>query len=426
MSEIPKIVSIISFGCKVNSYESACIAEDFSQKYKVVSKYNAEAVIFIVNTCAVTARAGAKCRQTIRKILKLKEVNSRVVLVVTGCLANVESDSLKEIGDIDYFIKDKSQIFNIVHDLENPVQSTGYIEQKTNKMYNRTRAFVKIQDGCNFFCAYCIIPYARGVPTFRDFGDVIKQIEILVENGYREVVLGGINIGLYNYHGKNLKDLLFAIEEIAGLKRMRISSIEPQHVKSIWNFICSSKKLVHHLHIPLQSGSDEILQAMGRRYEAKEFEDLVEDLKKFDSHFAIGCDVIVGFPNESEENFQESYSFIKKLPLSYLHVFPYSLRRGTKAAGMNGHLSQEIKKRRAHLLGELSLTKKREFAELLIKDKVVLTAQLEQKKGNYATGVSDRYLPVYVADLPADGREVQILPGTLFNDGVLGKWNGLK
>ena len=380
MSEFPKIVSIISFGCKVNSYESACITEEFSAKYKVVTRYDGTAVIFVVNTCAVTSRAGAKCRQTIRKILKLKEANPQIVLVVTGCLSNIESDSLKSLGNIDYFIRDKSQIFNVVHNLKSSTQPTDYIEQKTNKMYNRTRAFVKIQDGCNFFCAYCIIPYARGVPTFRKFDDVLQQIEVLVANGYREVVLGGINIGLYKHQGKSLQDLLFSIEKIDGLKRIRISSIEPQHVKSIWDFICTSEKLVHHLHIPLQSGSDKILQAMGRRYVTKEFEELIEDLKKFDSHFAIGCDVIVGFPDEIEENFQETYSFLQKLPLSYLHVFPYSLRKGTKAANMAGHLSQEVKKKRAHLLGELSAEKKKAFAELLIKDKVVVTAQLEQKK----------------------------------------------
>lgn len=421
MSQSSQIVSILSFGCKVNSYESACIAEDFSTKYKVVTKYDADAVIFVVNTCAVTARAGAKCRQLIRKILKLKETNAKIVLVVTGCLSNVEADSLKEIGDIDYFIKDKSQIFNIVHDIANSMQSIGYIEQKTNKMYNRTRAFVKIQDGCNFFCAYCIIPYARGVPVFRKFEDVISQIKILVENGYCEVVLGGINIGLYHNQGKSLEDLLFAIEQIDALQRIRISSIEPQHVKLIWNFISTSKKLVHHLHIPLQSGCNKTLQAMGRHYDTQEFEDLVTDLKKLDSNFAIGCDVIVGFPNESEDNFQATHSFIKLLPISYLHVFPYSLRKGTRAAGMKGHLPQEIKKQRAHILSELSAIKKREFAELLIRDKVVLTAQLEQKKGKFSTGVSDRYLSVYVPNLPADGKEVQILPTALFNDGVTGE-----
>ncbi len=421
MKSKAQIVSIISFGCKVNTYEATCIAEDFSHDYQIVSHFTAKASVFVVNSCTVTARAGAKCRQTIRKILRLKKDNPGIKLVVTGCLANLEAEEIKKLGAVDYVTSDKSQIFDLLHHRPACPTSAGYIEQMTSKMYGRTRAFVKIQDGCNFFCAYCIIPYARGVPTFRSVAKVLEQIKLLVANGYREVVLGGINIGLYHADGHNLQDLLWAIEQIPQLEAIRISSIEPQHLHSIWGFITRSKKLAHHLHIPLQSGSDKTLQSMGRRYSRQEFAQIVLDLCKIDPYFAIGCDVIVGFPGESQADFQECYDFITDLPIAYLHTFPYSLRAGTRAAQMSGHLPKKVKTERAKALAQLSQQKKHQFALMLIKSKTPLVAQLEQTKGAYTTGVSDRYLSVYIDNLPADGRVVKVVPEQICEDGVWGK-----
>ena len=418
-----KIVSIISFGCKVNSYEAACIGDDFAQKYKVIPYFTEKASVFVVNSCTVTARAGAKCRQTIRKILRLKQADQRIVLVVTGCLANLEAERIRALGDVDYVLSDKSQIFAVLQKKSAPTASekkpAKYIEQTTSQMFGKTRAFVKIQDGCNFFCAYCIIPYARGVPVFRSPQKVLQQIELLVKNGYSEIVLGGINIGLYACDGWSLQDLLFAIEKIKGLDKIRISSIEPQHLASIWDFICKSKKLAHHLHIPLQSGSGKVLQAMGRRYLTQDFTEIVQSLKKLDSHFAIGCDVIIGFPGESERDFSNCYDFIAALPISYLHIFPYSLRAGTKAAKMPSHISASQKKKRASILSELAEEKKKQFAQKLLDDKVVLSAQLEQKKGDFAVGVSDYYVNVYLQNLPADGRRLKVIGKELFRDGLL-------
>ena len=420
-----KIVSIISFGCKVNSYEAACIGEDFSQDYQVASHFEPKACVFVVNTCTVTARAGAKCRQTIRKILRLKKQNPAIVLVVTGCLANLEAESIIALGEVDHVLTDKSQIAAVLKSemtpCSTPSSTPHYTEQMTSQMFGRTRAFVKIQDGCNFFCAYCIIPYARGVPVFRNPQKVLEQIELLVKNGYSEVVLGGINIGLYLCDGWSLQDLLFAIEKIKGLAKIRISSLEPQHLTSIWDFVRQSKKLAHHLHIPLQSGSDKVLQAMGRHYERAEFAQIVQDLLSVDPYFAIGCDVIVGFPGESEADFRDCYDFIAGLPITYLHVFPYSLRAGTRAAKMPEHLPREVKRRRAAILGELSIAKKAQFAQLLLDNKVALSAQLEQKKGKYATCVSDRYLSVYVQDLLPDGRRVELEPQKICQDGLEGQ-----
>ena len=425
MNSPQKIVSIISFGCKVNSYEAACIGEDFCQDYQVVSHFSPKACVFVVNSCTVTARAGAKCRQTIRKILRLKQQNPAIVLVVTGCLANLEADKIRALGQVDYVLTDKSQIYDVVKRRASskslPSSAGVYLEQKTSQMFGKTRAFVKVQDGCNFFCAYCIIPYARGVPVFRRPQKVLEQIELLVNNGYSEVVLGGINIGLYNCEGWSLSDLLFAIEKIKGVAKIRISSIEPQHLVSIWDFLKQSKKLVHHLHIPLQSGSDKVLQAMGRRYSCAEFAQIVKSLREQDPYFAIGCDVIVGFPGESGQDFSDCYNFIASLPLTYLHIFPYSMRAGTRAAQMSGHLKGQVKRERAATLAELSQEKKAKFAQLLIDEGVVLSAQLEQKKGRFATGVSDRYLTLYALDLPADGRRVEAVATKAYQDGVIGK-----
>ena len=328
-------VAFYTLGCKVNLYESEYLINEFRKRnYKIVD-FNDKADIYIINTCTVTNTSDVKSKKMIRKAIRQ---NKDAIIVVMGCLAQIKHKELSNIKEIDILIgnKDKSKVVDYVeqyikakeriikiYDLKN----LPFENMDIDCFYDRTRAFVKIQDGCNNYCSYCIIPYVKGNIRSKSPHDVINEINNLVNNGYLEIVLTGIHTGSYgrDLNNYSLAKLLKEIVKIKNLKRLRISSIEITEIDDeILNLIKEHKVIVDHLHIPLQSGCNKILKAMNRKYDVEYYNDVINKIRAIRPIIAITTDVIVGFPGETDEDFNDTYNFIKKIKFSKLHVFPYS------------------------------------------------------------------------------------------------------
>lgn len=359
---------IYTLGCKVNLYETNVMIDALKNAgYKEALENDAD--IYIVNTCTVTNVADHKSLKMIRHA---KKKNPNAIIVVAGCMAQTSPEKVREL-DVDIIIgnKGKSKIADYIKEFLEQKQKREEITSLQNAQFetmklnnfNRTRAFVKIQDGCNNFCSYCIIPYSRGTIRSKKREDVLEEIQTLIEHGHQEIVLTGIHTGNYGaeleqYH---FSDLLKEIVQINGLKRLRISSIEMNEItEEVLEVFKNSDILVDHLHIPLQSGSDDILKAMNRKYLKQDFFDKINQIRKIRPFISITTDVIVGFPSETEELFQETIDTIKQIGFTKIHVFPYSRRKGTVAATMDNQISEEIKKRRVQTL--LKLSKELEIA----------------------------------------------------------------
>lgn len=398
-------IAVATFGCKINQYESAGIIAQFEEQGFQPVSFPEDADVYVVNSCTVTNRTDFKSRNAIRNVLKRKETNPHIVLIVTGCYVQRNIDEIKTLGDIDIVVDNQHK--NIIYDLylsrqdsfSDIMQYKEFSEMKATEMYDRSRAFVKIQDGCNFFCTYCAIPYARGTSRSRKREAVLEQISILVANGYHEVVLGGINMGLYGqdlYDNYFLADLLSEIEQIPGLDNIRLSSLEPQlFTPPVLAFFKRSTKLTPHFHIPLQSGSDTILKAMKRHYETAEFRQAIQNIITIFPNAAFGIDVIVGFPGETDLLFQETYDFLASLPITYLHVFTYSRRKGTPAFDMKNQINGTIKKERTNKLIDLSQHLTDKYIDKIITEKLVLSAIVEEEIDDYWTSISDHFVRVY-------------------------------
>ncbi len=402
-------VAISTLGCKVNQYESSCIVNDFLQAGFTAVSFEEEADVYIINTCTVTGRTDFKSRNQIRHALQKKEINPEVKIVVTGCYSQLNREKIAQMGDIDCIIdnNDKNAVLRALEEskmvfTDNALDFDDYCEQQTSAMLERVRAYIKIEDGCDYFCSYCTIPYARGKPRSRTAENVIKQINTLTEKGYREFIITGINLGLYGRDFKpqvKLSDLLTQIEKLEGVKKIRLSSIEPQLIDDdILHYIKQSEKLCPHFHIPMQNGSDEILKQMNRTYSSKDYADLIHSILKIKSDAAIGSDIIIGFPGETEAHFNATYDFVASLPLAYAHIFPYSKRKGTKADLMSQQIASDIVKQRTKKLSELMTTKKDEYITQLIANNTLLSGVLEKKSGNYWTALSDHYIRIYTKD----------------------------
>ncbi len=422
-------IAIATFGCKINQYESAGIIAQFEENGFQHVSYNQDADVYVVNSCTVTNRTDFKSRNAIRKALKKKELNPKISVIITGCFVQRNKDEILKLGDIDIIVDNQHK--HIIYDLYLAQESSfddimkfkDFSEMKATEMYDRSRAFVKIQDGCNFFCTYCAIPYARGYSRSRKKEDVLDQILILVNNGYHEVVLGGINMGLYGkdlYENYQLADLLFDIENIEGLDNIRLSSIEPQLFTSdMLSFFKQSKKITPHFHIPLQSGSDSILKAMNRHYSTDEFRSTINTLREIFPYAAFGIDVIVGFPGESEELFQETYDFLASLPITYLHVFTYSRRKGTPADKMKNQINGKIKKERTNKLIDLSKALTDKYIEKILHDKILLSAIVEEQNDDLWTSLSDHFVRIYYQGNNLKKKEkIKVKPLSRFKEGL--------
>jgi len=403
---IMKKIAALTFGCKVNQYETSCILDEFVQHGYEIVDFNADADVYIINSCTVTNRTDYKSRSALRKALKKKELNSEVKVVITGCYSQRNKDEILKIGPVDLIAdnNNKSAIFDLI---EKGTKTSFAVDSKfdelyTTQMIEHTRAFIKVQDGCDYYCAYCAIPFARGTSRSRDKHNVLKQIEVLTEKGYKEFVLGGINLGLYGEEKNDnyfLADLLKDIEKKEKVKLIRLSSIEPNlFTDELLEYFRTSRKICPHFHIPLQVGCNELLTKMGRRYSIGKFKNTIKKIKDIFPDAAIGIDVIAGLPGETDELFQKTYDFLTKLDFTYLHVFFYSKREGTTAEKMTDHVNGKIIKQRSNKLIEISEEKLTNYINKIIQKDVKLSAVVEQKTDGYWTALSDHFVRIYLKD----------------------------
>lgn len=358
-------VSFYTLGCKVNLYETETIINKFKKKRYEIVDFNDKADIVVINTCTVTNTSDKKSRNIIRQAVKN---NDGAIIVVMGCYSQVRSEDIKEIDGVNIIIgnTNKSKVVELVEDylknrenktLVENIMHTDFEPMVLDSFETKTRAFVKIQDGCNNYCSYCIIPYTRGNIRSKPKEEVVEEIKCLVNNGYKEVVLTGIHTGHYGKerYDYDFSDLLNELCCIDGLLRLRISSIEITELDDKFlETLKNNKQIVDHIHIPLQSGCDKTLKEMNRKYDTAYFINKINEIRKIRPDISITTDLIVGFPNESEHDFNDTYEFIKKVNFSKIHVFPYSRRKGTKADLMENQIPEQVKKERVRKILELS------------------------------------------------------------------------
>ncbi len=409
-----KRIAIATLGCKTNAYESAAIAAGFEREKVRLVPFNSEADIYIINTCTVTGRTDFKSRNLIRKALARKEKDPRVKVVVTGCFAQRAPHEIRDLGDIDLIAdnQNKADIATLLEDADYVFQDImaceNYLHRPVKGMLERSRAFQKIQDGCDYRCAYCAVPLGRGNSRSASFDDVVKQARIFVQNGYREIVLGGVNLGLYKDGKLGLADVVEALQEIDGLELIRLSSIEPELFHpDILSRVRHCEKLCPHFHIPLQSGSDSVLKRMGRSYDVTAFQNLIHRILQSFPNAAIGLDVIAGFPGESEAEFETTLRLLESLELAYLHAFTFSRRPSTAAFSLPGQIPNLEKNRRVNLLTELSNQKKQGYIQKLVQNRVELRAVCETLSGGLASGLSDHYIRVFSPAKVAPGELIR-------------------
>ena len=394
-----KTFLIKTLGCKVNSYESEYMRNLLlANNYTEVSE-NAD--ICIVNTCTVTNTADNKSKQVINNI---KKNNPNALVIACGCFCQFRKDEINSLIDADIIIgnKNKSKILNYIKEYEKDhkkiidfydMNNQDFEDMEIRKFETHHRAFVKVEDGCNNFCSYCIIPYVRGRVRSKDFNKCIMEVQDLVLSGHKEIVLSGIHTGQYNSGSKRLSDLINELSKIELLKRIRLSSVEIVELDSeMMKIIKDNKKFVSHLHIPLQSGSDKILKSMNRRYDLNYFTDKVNEIRKNRPGISLTTDVIVGFPGETDEDFIDTYNYCKSIKFAKIHVFPYSDRNGTVASRMTNKVPRSIAKERARKLIELSNELEKEYFDSFIGKEVEVL--IEELIDGVYYGCTDNYIPI--------------------------------
>lgn len=403
-----------TLGCKVNQYETEAISETFAEKgYSIVDERDF-ADVYVVNTCTVTSVADRKSRQYIRR---MKKVNPKSIVVVAGCYSQINPDEVSKISEVDIIVgtSEKNRITDFVDEyMANGIKQIhvkGYDELDryddmgmVTSAENRTRAYVKIQEGCDRFCSYCVIPYARGKVRSRAIEQITDEVKQLVFKGYREIVLTGINTALYDRDSKDMKDGIYGVEkviaavnDIKGDFRIRLSSLEPavvnaEYVKRLMKY----DKLCHHLHLSAQSGSDRILRKMNRPYNKNQYLQIVEVLRNADPLYGISTDIIVGFPGEKEDDFEESVKLVQECIFCRTHIFKYSKRPLTKAAEMKEHVASQVKNRRSEKLHEVGHIAAKKFFDMnkgSVHD--VIFEEISSDNG-MATGYTENYIKVYV------------------------------
>lgn len=392
---------IITLGCKVNTYESNVMREQFLRSHYCEVHPKEKADIIVINTCSVTNIADQKSKKCIRRALR----EQPKVLAVVGCMSQHESDSLQSLGEISIILGNygKNEIVSYVTEYLRTKKAIIDIrdlkecsfETMNLTHFNQTRAFVKIQDGCENFCTYCIIPYTRGPVRSRPKEDIMYEVQELVKEGHKEIVLTGIHTGHY---GSDLKDqslatLIQELCKVEGLERIRISSIEMNEInESLLEMMRKYPILVDHMHIPLQSGCDKILEGMHRKYDIKDFMNKLKEIRDIRPEMSITTDVIVGFPGETEEDFAETIRNVKKMKFSKIHVFPFSKRDGTIAASLEDQIPENIKKERVHRLLEVSKELEIEYMKQFLEKELEFIPEVE--KNGYLMGHTGNYLSV--------------------------------
>jgi threonylcarbamoyladenosine tRNA methylthiotransferase MtaB len=435
-------VTVATLGCKVNQFESEALMASLEQQGYDLVPFGEGADITIINTCTVTQRADFQSRQMARRAFR---TNPKSVIIVTGCYSQVDPEAIARIEGATYVLgnKEKEQIPDLLPLLQKadlPRIQVGDIQKETflsdiplHAFHHHTRAFLKIQDGCNARCSYCIVPYARGPSRSLPPGKIIEHLRVLKEKGFKEVVLTGIHVGSYGLDHTSpfpLEKLLRQLEEEETPQRIRLSSIEPLDFSEDFIAILSqSQKVCPHLHIPVQSGDDEILRRMNRNYDRSCLSDLIQELHQAIPKVSMGADVIVGFPGETEEKFRSTYSLIESLPFSYLHVFPFSSRKGTSASQFSQAIDQREIKKRAETMRELGKQKRQAFYhQFLHQELTVLVEDRREKETGRWKGFSRNYIPVALAcehDLkgPPDwiNQEVSVKVTDMKENGLVGQ-----
>lgn len=415
-----KKVAITTLGCKTNQFESAAMTEALEKGGYRLVPFEQGADIYIVNTCTVTARTDAESRRLIRRASRWNPVGK---IVVTGCYAQLAADELKLLPGVSLVMgnREKGGVAPLLQELEGGSPRVVVADIAAERemaplslesFAEHTRAFLQVQNGCNAFCAYCIVPYARGRSRSVPHGEVIEGIGKLAARGFHEVVLTGIHLGAYGLDLQpktGLLELLRDVEAGGLVERLRVGSVEPNEVsREFIRFLAASRHICPHLHLPLQSGSASVLERMGRRYTPESVAGLVESLFAAVPDMAIGFDVIAGFPGETDGEHRATCELIGSLPVAYLHVFPYSSRTGTRAATMPGHLSPALIKARAEELRQVGEEKKRAFAGRFIGRELPVLVQSETGSG-IATGLSRNYLSVtFPAHVTLKGEELAV------------------
>ncbi|MCH2488815.1 MAG: tRNA (N(6)-L-threonylcarbamoyladenosine(37)-C(2))-methylthiotransferase MtaB [Flavobacteriales bacterium] len=408
-----KKVAFYTLGCKLNFSETATIARDFTDEGFARVDFSEKADIYVINTCSVTENADKRFKSIVKQAQK---VNPEAFVAAIGCYAQLKPQELADVDGVDLVLgaTEKFKINEYIHELlDNPERTGSSAEVYASEIEDanfyvssysigdRTRAFLKVQDGCDYKCTYCTIPLARGISRSDTLENVLENAAAISAKGIKEIVLTGVNIGDYGKgefgnkkHEHTFLDLVKALDAVAGIERLRISSIEPNLLKNeTIEFVAQSDTFVPHFHIPLQSGSNDILKLMRRRYLRELYVDRIAKVREVMPHACIGVDVIVGFPGETDEHFLETYEFLNALDISYLHVFTYSERDNTPAASMEGVVPMNVRKKRSKMLRGLSAKKRRAFYEQQLGTTRTVLFEGENKKG-YIHGFTENYVKV--------------------------------
>jgi threonylcarbamoyladenosine tRNA methylthiotransferase MtaB len=406
--ENKKKVAFYTLGCKLNFSETSTIARNFQDEGFERVDFEEVADMYVINTCSVTENADKQFKQIVKKAMKL---NDKAFVAAVGCYAQLKPEELAAVDGVDLVLgaTEKFKITDYINDLsKNDMGEVHSCEIEEADFYvgsysigDRTRAFLKVQDGCDYKCTYCTIPLARGISRSDALENVLKNAYDISKKGIKEIVLTGVNIGDYGKgefgnkkHEHTFLDLVQALDKVDGIERLRISSIEPNLLKNeTIEFVSNSRTFVPHFHIPLQSGSNEILKKMKRRYLREVYTERVNKIREVMPHACIGVDVIVGFPGETDDNFLETYNFLNEMNISYLHVFTYSERDNTEAAQMDGVVPMNVRNKRSKMLRGLSVKKRRAFYESQIGTNRTVLFENENKEG-YIHGFTENYVKV--------------------------------
>ena len=403
-----KKVAFYTLGCKLNFSETSTIARNFQNEGFDRVEFNEKADIYVINTCSVTDNADKRFKSIVKNALKQ---NEQAFLIAIGCYAQLKPEELAAVDGVDLVLgaTEKFKVTDYINDLsKNEMGEVHSCEIEEADFYvgsysigDRTRAFLKVQDGCDYKCTYCTIPLARGISRSDELQNVLKNAEEISEKGIKEIVLTGVNIGDYGKgefgnkkHEHTFLELVQALDTVDGIHRLRISSIEPNLLTNeTIDFVSKSNNFVPHFHIPLQSGSDALLKLMKRRYLKETYDNRVEAIKKAMPNACIGVDVIVGFPGETDALFLETYNYLNELGISYLHVFTYSERPNTEAVEMDGVVPLKVRSKRSKMLRGLSVKKRRAFYESQLGNKLTVLFESENKEG-FIHGFTENYVKV--------------------------------
>ncbi len=418
-------ITFLTQGCRLNQSETAVIERQFSPETFLVTDDANTADVVVVNTCTVTENGDADTRRLVRQ---LAARNPSVKVALIGCQAQILKEALLDLPNVTWVVgnSEKFNLAAIVGDASATVpqvivpkiERTSFTVPEVAIDRKHTRANLKIQDGCDFFCAFCVIPFARGPARSRQFGDILDEAKLLIAAGYKEIVLTGVNIGTYGDDGKSFLDVVTALDQLDGLKRIRISSIEPTTIPyELLDMMADPKsKVCRHLHIPLQSGTDTILKAMNRKYTLAEFDHFITEARRRVPGICIGTDVIVGFPGETDDLFSQAETYIRESVIDYIHVFTYSERLFARSKRLEGQVSVADKAKRSAALRGVSSRKRRLFLESVLNQPTEVL--LETQKHGYWTGLTDHYVRIYWEGNGIKNTFIPLTPGVVYRDGV--------